>query len=119
MAPSIVAGKPVSVQSPATARLPARPVFAFGRRCSCWAVAAKVWFGRSCVVTASGPAATTTQAVELGSLARGSHLGGVRLRVDRGIVVLDDLDSGTLWDVDADPVRIDDWASASPQVQGS
>lgn len=96
-----------------------RPVHVGACLHGAWAVAAKVWFGRSCVGTASGPAATTTQAVELGSLARGSHLGGVRLRVDRGIVVLDDLDSGTLWDVDADPVRIDDWASASPQVQGS
>ncbi len=95
----------------------ARPVHVGACLHGAWAVAAKVWFGRRCGGTTSRT--TAQQAVELGSLARGSHVVGVRLQVNRGLVVLDDLDSGTLWDVDADPVRIDDWASASPQVQGS
>lgn len=94
-----------------------RPVRAGACLHGAWTVTAKVWYGRSCAGATAQK--TAQQAVELGSLARGSHVAGVRLRVNRGLVVLDDLDSGSLWDVDGDPVRIDDWAAASPQVQGS
>lgn len=95
----------------------ARPVRVGACLHGAWAVSAQVWYGRSCAVVTSQVA--TQPAVELGALARGAHKAGVRLQVNRGRVVLDDLDSGSLWDVDADPVRIDDWVAVTPRVQGS
>ena len=39
---------------------------------------------------------------------------GVTLRVNRGLVVLNDLDSGDVWDLDSKPVKIDNWDVADP-----
>ncbi|MEP6630053.1 MAG: fibronectin type III domain-containing protein, partial [Lapillicoccus sp.] len=59
-----------------------------------WAGPDSVWYGRAC----SG--ATDQPAVQLGALGKGVRTDGVRLRVNRGLIALNDLDSGNVWDVD-------------------
>ena len=45
---------------------------------------------------------------------KGVRTDGVKLRVNRGLIVLNDLDSGAVWDVDRDQVKIDNWDSVIP-----
>ncbi len=42
---------------------------------------------------------------------------GVALRTNRGLVVLNDLDGGEVWDLDSKPIKIDDWDSLIPPPQ--
>ncbi|MEP6798246.1 MAG: hypothetical protein ABI890_08865 [Lapillicoccus sp.] len=77
-----------------------------------WTGPQTVWYGRSC---AAGPPQV---AVRLGTLPTGTHVAGARLRVNHGLIVLNDLDTGIVWDLDADPLKIDDWAAVTPQLQG-
>jgi hypothetical protein len=48
---------------------------------------------------------------------KGVRTDGVKLRVNRGLVVLNDLDSGDVWDIDRDRVKIDNWNSVIPPPQ--
>lgn len=77
-----------------------------------WAAADRIYYGRTCADQGSA------QAVTLEVPPRGTRTDGVRLRVNRGLVVLNDLDGGGLWDLDSPkPVRIDDWTSVIPPPQ--
>ena len=48
---------------------------------------------------------------------KGVRTDGVKLRVNRGLIVLNDLDSGDVWDIDRNPVKIDNWNSVIPPPQ--
>ena len=73
-----------------------------------WASADKLFYGRSCT---EHPA----EAVVIEAPAPGVRVDGVRLRTNRGLVALNDLDTGAVWDVDSDaPIKIDDWPSVIP-----
>ncbi len=76
-----------------------------------WAGPDAVFYGRAC----SG--ATDQPAVQLGTLGKGVRTDGVRLRVNRGLIALNDLDSGNVWDVDDKPVKVDNWDSVIPPPQ--
>ena len=39
---------------------------------------------------------------------------GMALRTNRGLIVLNDLDSGNAWDLDSKPLKIDNWDSVIP-----
>ncbi|MBK8869342.1 MAG: hypothetical protein IPN45_15135 [Actinomycetales bacterium] len=88
--------------------IPAAPV-RIGRCVhSAWASEGQTYYGRSCTDAA-------VDAVALDTRGTGARVDGVRLRVNRGLIVLNDLDSGAVFDVDSDkPVKIDDWTSVIP-----
>lgn len=75
-----------------------------------WAGPGDVQYGRSCE-------GKPGQAVELGTMTKGVRTDGVKLRVNRGLVVLNDLDSGDVWDVDRNRIKIDNWNSVIPPPQ--
>ena len=66
------------------------------------------YYGRNC----GSPGDTDT--ADLGAMKKGVRTDGVKLRVNRGLIVLNDLDSGAVWDVDRDQVKIDNWNSVIP-----
>ena len=81
-----------------------------------WAGPATVWYGRACgaVKASADGEKKVPQAVQLGTLGKGTRVDGVKLRTNRGLIVLNDLDSGNLWDIDNTPVKIDNWDSVIP-----
>lgn len=76
-----------------------------------WAGASNVYYGRNC----GSP--TDADTVDLGAMKKGVRSDGVKLRVNRGLIVLNDLDSGDVWDIDRDKVKIDNWNSVIPPPQ--
>ncbi|WP_374971123.1 Ig-like domain-containing protein [Terrabacter sp. BE26] len=76
-----------------------------------WAGASHVFYGRNC----GSP--TDADTVDLGAMKKGVRTDGVKLRVNRGLIVLNDLDSGDVWDIDRDKVKIDNWNSVIPPPQ--
>ena len=94
---------------------PALPLRAVVRLGSCvhaaWAEASNAFYGRNC----GSP--QDTQTVDLGAMKKGVRVDGVKLRVNRGLIVLNDLDSGDVWDIDRDRVKIDNWNSVIPPPQ--
>ena len=90
-----------------------------------WAGPDSVWYGRSCTTdrrddsqAVQGETAKQSQpAVELGKLTKGVRTDGVKLRVNRGLIALNDLDSGNVWDVSDKPVKVDNWDSVIPPPQ--
>ena len=90
-----------------------------------WAIGELTHYGRVCGGGASGTVAITgrgTSTAPAGQPAGGgastgpaARSDGVALRVNRGLVVLNDLDTGDIWDIDTSkPSKIDDWASVVP-----
>ncbi|HVD22292.1 MAG TPA: fibronectin type III domain-containing protein, partial [Lapillicoccus sp.] len=82
-----------------------------------WAGPDSVWYGRSCTTEGADPSQQSQPAVELGKLTKGVRTDGVKLRVNRGLIVLNDLDSGNVWDVTDTPVKVDNWESVIPPPQ--
>jgi len=76
-----------------------------------WAGASHVYYGRNC----GRP--TDADTVDLGAMKKGVRTDGVKLRVNRGLIVLNDLDSGDVWDIDRNKVKIDNWNSVIPPPQ--
>ncbi len=76
-----------------------------------WAGPSNVYYGRNC--GSPGDAGT----VDLGAMKKGVRTDGVKLRVNRGLIVLNDLDSGDVWDIDRNRVKIDNWNSVIPPPQ--
>ena len=48
---------------------------------------------------------------------RGGRAVGVSLRTNHGLVVLNDLDGGEVWDLDSKPKKLDEWDSLIPPPQ--
>ena len=78
-----------------------------------WAGAGRDYYGRNCGEKDDIPVSTLLTSTS-------TRVAGVRLRTNRGVLVLNDLDSGDIWDVDQQrSVKIDNWAALIPPPQAS
>lgn len=73
-----------------------------------WAGKGRDYYGRNCGQQGAQPAYTIKR------IGAGTRRDGVALRVNRGLIVLNDLDTGAVFDVDQHPLKIDDWTSVIP-----
>ena len=73
-----------------------------------WREPGKVFYGANCGVGAPVPTGT------LEALSEDAIRQGVRFRVNRDLIVLNDMDTGAAWDVDNDQKKIDNWDSLIP-----
>src|SRR6478735_10428770 len=113
---------PVAVPTAGVTGLVAsQPVVLGACRHAAWAGPDSVWYGRSCttdtVQVVQGEQAPSQPAVQLGTLTKGVRTDGFKLRVNRGLIALNDLDSGNVWDVSDKPVKVDNWDSVIPPPQ--
>ncbi|PKW25599.1 Ig-like domain-containing protein [Phycicoccus duodecadis] len=88
-----------------------RPVVLAGCLHAAWAEEERVFYGANCGRVGDEP--STTLPAE-GTLPTRD---GVALRVNRGLVVLNDLDNGGVWDLEDKPTKIDNWDALTPPVQ--
>jgi hypothetical protein len=88
-----------------------RPVVLGGCLHAAWAEAGRVFYGANCGRTGDEPTATLP--------AEGTEetRDGVAFRVNRGLVVLNDLDNGGVWDLDDKPTKIDNWDALVPPTR--
>src|SRR6478609_1532109 len=88
-----------------------RPVVLGGCLHAAWAEAGRVFYGANCGRAGDEPTATLP--------AEGSQetRDGVAFRVNRGLVVLNDLDNGGVWDLDDKPTKIDNWDALVPPTR--
>lgn len=88
--------------------LVARPVILRGCLHAAWAETGNVFYGANC---------GRSDSVAAGSLAGGGKgvvRDGVALRVNRGNIVLNELDTGDVWDLDSTKQKIDNWDALIP-----
>ncbi|GIL34755.1 Ig-like domain-containing protein [Phycicoccus sp. DTK01] len=93
------------------ATLVTRPVVLGGCVHAAWAEQTQVFYGANCGRTGDEPTAT---------LPTGSEdpiREGVAFRVNRGLVVLNELDDGGVWDLDDKPTKIDNWDALTPPTR--
>ena len=76
-----------------------------------WAAATTIYYNVNCGKEQAVPA------VSIERTGAASLRDGVSLRTNRGLVVLNDLDGGEVWDLDSKPIKIDDWDSLIPPPQ--
>ncbi len=88
-----------------------RPVVLGGCLHAAWAEAGRVFYGANCGRAGDEPTATLP--------AEGTQQtrDGVAFRVNRGLVVLNDLDNGGVWDLDDKPTKIDNWDALVPPTR--
>ncbi|MBM6402444.1 fibronectin type III domain-containing protein [Phycicoccus sp. MQZ13P-5] len=93
------------------ATLVTRPVVLDGCVHAAWAEEGRVFYGANCGRTGDEPTATLP--------ADGAQptRDGVAFRVNRGLVVLNDLDNGGVWDLEDKPTKIDNWDALTPPVK--
>ena len=95
--------EPVSVPSEGTAGVPAQPVYVAGCTYGAWSGAG--WFVRDC------PGADD----DLSTAVEGNETTGVlRFRVNRDVVVLNDVFGGAAWMANDNMQRVDDWSEITP-----
>ena len=92
----------------ATPPLITPPVVLQGCVHGAWKEQNTVFYGANCGRTA--PVA----AGGIENLSEVAVRSGVKFRVNRGAIVLNDLDTGAAWDVDNDKQKIDNWDSLIP-----
>lgn len=73
-----------------------------------WAMTGKVLFNANCGSKDAVPTATIT------NVGKAALRDGVKFRTNRGVLVLNDLDSGAVWDLDSKPIKIDNWDTLTP-----
>ncbi len=88
-----------------------RPVVLGGCLHAAWAESGRVFYGANC--GRSGDEPTATLPAEGAQETRD----GVAFRVNRGLVVLNDLDNGGVWDLDDKPTKIDNWDALVPPTR--
>ncbi len=88
-----------------------RPVVLGGCLHAAWAEAGQVFYGANCGRRGDQPTAT------LPAKGEEDTRDGVAFRVNRGIVVLNDLDNGGVWDLDDKPTKIDNWDALVPPTK--
>ncbi|MGG5258995.1 Ig-like domain-containing protein [Phycicoccus avicenniae] len=93
------------------ATLVSRPVVLGGCLHAAWAEQNRVFYGANCGRTGDEPTATLPADGEQPTR------DGVALRVNRGLVVLNDLDNGGVWDLEDKPTKIDNWDALTPPVR--
>ncbi|MGL5861369.1 MAG: Ig-like domain-containing protein, partial [Phycicoccus sp.] len=93
------------------ATIPARPVVLSGCLHAAWAEAGQVFYGVNCGRAADQPTAT------LPAPGKQQTRDGAAFRVNRGLVVLNDLDNGGVWDLEDKPTKIDNWDALVPPTR--
>ena len=88
-----------------------RPVVLGGCLHAAWAEAGRVFYGANCGRTGDEPTATLPAEGEQ------ETRDGVAFRVNRGLVVLNDLDNGGVWDLNDKPTKIDNWDALVPPTR--
>ncbi len=88
-----------------------RPVVLDGCVQAAWAEQNRVFYGANCGRAGEVPTAT------LPADGKEPTRDGVAFRVNRGLVVLNDLDNGGVWDLDDKPTKIDDWDALTPPTR--
>ncbi|MFW5470351.1 Ig-like domain-containing protein [Knoellia sp. CPCC 206435] len=91
--------------------LPAHPVVLRGCVHGAWSETAKVFYGVNCGREQPVPTGTIENVSET------PLRDGVAFRVNRGVIVLNDLDNGSAWDVEQDKQKIDNWDALIPPPQ--
>ncbi|QIM20701.1 fibronectin type III domain-containing protein [Phycicoccus sp. HDW14] len=105
----VVVGEQVNRVPGAT--LVTRPVVLDGCVHAAWAEQGRVFYGVNCGRTGDQPTAT------LPAEGEEATRDGVAFRVNRGLIVLNDLDNGGVWDLDDKPKKIDNWDALTPPVR--
>ena len=93
------------------ATLITRPVVLGGCLHAAWAEAGQVFYGANCGRAGDEPTAT------LPAEGEEDTRDGVAFRVNRNLVVLNDLDNGGVWDLDDKPTKIDNWDALVPPTR--
>ncbi|PKW27936.1 Ig-like domain-containing protein [Phycicoccus duodecadis] len=88
-----------------------RPVVLDGCVHAAWAEQERVFYGANCGRVGDEP--TTTLPADGKEPTRD----GVAFRVNRGLVVLNDLDNGGVWDLEDKPTKIDNWDALTPPTR--
>lgn len=96
------------VNRSATQPLIAAPVVVRGCVHGAWKETGHVFYGANCGVTHAVPTGTIDNPSET------AVRSGVKFRVNRGLIILNDLDTGSAWDVDHDKQKIDNWDAVIP-----
>ncbi len=96
-----------SVEAP----LVTRPVVLRGCVHAAWAETGNVFYGANCGRT------TPVAAGTLAGGGKGVVRDGVALRVNRGNIVLNHLDTGDVWDIDSTKQKIDNWDALIPPTK--
>jgi hypothetical protein len=91
--------------------VPTRPVVLAGCLHAAWAESGQVFYGANCGRTGTQPTAT------LPAPGRQQTRDGVAFRVNRGLIVLNDLDNGGVWDLEDRPTKIDNWDALVPPTR--
>ena len=91
--------------------LPAHPVVLRGCVHGAWSEPGKVFYGANCGREQPVPTGT------LDNVAETPLRDGVAFRLNRGVLVLNDLDNGSAWDVQNDKQKIDNWDALIPPPQ--
>ncbi|MFC7485549.1 fibronectin type III domain-containing protein [Knoellia pratensis] len=94
-----------------TVPLPAHPVALAGCVHGAWSEPGKVFYGVNCGREQPVPTGTIDNVSET------PLRDGVAFRVNRGLIVLNDLDNGSAWDVQSDKQKIDNWDALIPPPQ--
>ncbi|WP_308279545.1 Ig-like domain-containing protein [Phycicoccus mangrovi] len=105
----VVVGEQVNRVPGAT--LLSRPVVLGGCVHAAWAEEGRVFYGANCGRTGDEQTATLPADGEQPTR------DGVALRVNRGLVVLNDLDNGGVWDLEDKPTKIDNWDALTPPTR--
>ncbi|WP_377642059.1 Ig-like domain-containing protein [Oryzobacter terrae] len=91
--------------------LVSRPVVLSGCVHAAWAEEGRIFYGANCGRAGDEPTATLPVSGDAPTR------DGVALRVNRGLVVLNDLDNGGVWDLDDKPMKIDNWDALTPPTK--
>ena len=105
----VVVGEQVNRVPGAT--LVTRPVVLDGCLHAAWAEQNRVFYGANCGRVDDEPTAT------LPADGEEPTRDGVAFRVNRGLLVLNDLDNGGVWDLEDKPTKIDNWDALTPPTR--
>jgi fibronectin type 3 domain-containing protein len=101
-------GVVVTIGDNETPPLPSRPLRTGSCIHAAWASVVNNYYGKDCGSEQPSPAVTIVRET------KETVRSGVSLRTNHGLVVLNDLDGGEVWDLDSKPKKLDEWDSLIP-----
>jgi hypothetical protein len=102
-------GVQVTIGDNETPPLPSRPLRTGACIHAAWASVVNNYYGKDC-----GGSDQPAPAVSIERKTAEPVRSGVSLRTNHGLVVLNDLDGGEVWDLDSKPKKLDEWDSLIP-----
>ena len=102
-------GVQVTIGDDETPPLPSRPLRTGACIHAAWASVVNNYYGKDC-----GGSGQPAPAVSIERKTAEPVRSGVSLRTNHGLVVLNDLDGGEVWDLDSKPKKLDEWDSLIP-----